>query len=191
MKDLTKFSYDQTKRADQNNPNERCAFCYANINGHTDDKIQENILVCRVWLLKEHDSNGDHAYLVDWHTDGYCENTTVLQLIDRAKIDLAKQRKQMIDELFQNVYLRYKLQWMIDHRYTLEDLMVGIQQKINAGASDIQTAFLDFQAYYYFGNELVTTMWSTMDEFRKNEWKDDAYMKRLLTSQEYGIWLFK
>lgn len=191
MKDLTHFSYYYVKRTNQNNPDERCAFCYADINGCPEDENYKNVLVCRVWLLKERDSDGELAYLIDWRAGEYCENTTVLQFIKRAKVDLADLKKQMIDELFQKVYPRYKLRWMIDRGYKLEDLMAGIQQKINDGASDVNKAFFDFQNYSGFEGGSMRTVWANIDTFRENEWKNDAYMKRLLTEQEYGIWLFK
>lgn len=127
MKEYVNFACTHIADADQSMPDERLAFAYADIDGYLEDA--EGAVICRVWMLKE--KQGIYpAYLVNWNYNAYRVNKSVLELITQAKENLRKYRQQMMDDLFQKAYSRYKLEWLTRNGYTVEMLMEKLQCKL-------------------------------------------------------------
>lgn len=192
-KDYVNFECIHIADADQNDPDERQALAYAEIDGYPTDDNAQGTVICRVWLMKE--KQGIYpTYLVDWHYNGYRENKSVLERIKQAKEDLKKYKDNMVEKVkdnmvekvFQSAYSKYKLQWMLNHDCTLEELVSDLQKRTENGAVNITEAFTDFENGPGFAGD---KMWECQCEFQDTEWEDEEYMGRLLNSEEYAVWL--
>ena len=88
-------------------------------------------------------------------------------------------------DITQVAYEKYKLQWMIEHGYTLTDLIkeLNLIQEESEDSSVFQL-FDDWEFGYGFGSEI----WACYDEFMENEFQNPYYMQQLLTSTEFGIY---
>lgn len=70
----------------------------------------------------------------------------------------------------QKAYERFKLQWMIDHGYTLEDLMNAMEDlKREAPFVDLRMIFDHWQFDCGFGSEI----WPCYDEWLDCEYKEE------------------
>lgn len=70
----------------------------------------------------------------------------------------------------QKAYERFKLQWMIDHGYTLEDLMNAMEDlKREAPFVDLRMIFDHCQFDCGFGSEI----WPCYDEWIECEYKEE------------------
>lgn len=67
-------------------------------------------------------------------------------------------------------YEKYQLQWMIDHRYSLEDFVRELKWYAEHGSSshDLLTIFADWQNEYGFNGEI----YSSEAEYYDNEYKE-------------------
>ena len=184
--DYVKFECIHITDADQNDPNERQALAYAEIDGYPVDENAQGTVICRVWLMKNKEGIYP-TYLVDWHYNGYRENKSVLDLIKQVKTELIKYKDNMVEEVFQSAYNKYKLQWMLDHNHTLDELITKLKAQMKAGSVNVEEAFINFVNESGFSGEL----WACQCEFRDTEWEDEEYMRSLLNSDEYAIWMNK
>ena len=83
-------------------------------------------------------------------------------------------------------YEKYKLDWMIGHGHTLEELMcyLNLMQE-EEDSSTVSTLYEDGEYGFGFGGEI----WACHDEFMEYEFSDQEYMKLLLTEEEYEAYL--
>ena len=83
-------------------------------------------------------------------------------------------------------YEKYRLQWMLNHGYTLTDLIHQLDiMQCECPDSCIETLFDDWDYGYGFGGEI----WASFGEFLQAEFLDCSYMKRLLTTDEYSSYI--
>lgn len=185
MKEYGSFEYAGDVETDQKNPNERFALAYANIIGYAHD--DEIAVICRVWMLKE--MNGPRpAFLVDWHDARYSENQKIKQLIEDAKIDLERFKDVIVDKVYKKAYEQYKLEWMLEHGYTLKDLIEHLPCGKKTDKQSILEAFKQFEEHLGFdGNHCE--IWDDDKTFYEREWKDQDYMREHLKGNDYSIWL--
>lgn len=78
-------------------------------------------------------------------------------------------------------YEKYKLDWMLQHGYTLKDLVSELSGCMGEEDEDLITTFDIWESDYGFGSEI----WACFDEFIDNEYQDEDYMKQLLNWKEY------
>lgn len=78
-------------------------------------------------------------------------------------------------------YEKYKLDWMLHHGYTLEDLVNSLSDCMEGVNEDFVVVFDIWESDYGFGSEI----WACFDEFIDNEYQDKGYMKQLLNWEEY------
>lgn len=184
MGDYVSFECVHIADADQNDPNERQAIAYADIDGYPADENAEGTVICRVWLMYAKEGNYP-TYLVDWHHNGYRMNESVMEIVNQAKKDLEKYKEDITERLWNKAYERYKLKWMLDHNHTLTDLLdalTEIQKDTETLSSNV--AFEDFELDIGFRGEL----WVCKEEFQESEGQDLDYMKELLDGAEYRLW---
>ena len=83
-------------------------------------------------------------------------------------------------------YEKYRLRWMIDHGYTLIDLMEELNkmQEENPDAT-VSQLFDDWEFGYGFGSEI----WADYLEFMQYEFLNHDYMHRLLTNSEFEVYV--
>lgn len=183
MEEYVNFECTHIADADQSTSDEHSALAYADIDGHPKDEDAAGAVICRVWMLKE--KQGIYpTYLVNWNYNAYRMNKSVLELITQAKENLREYRQQMMDDLFQKAYSRYKLEWLARNGYTVEMLMKKLQCKLDSARPSVQAAFNSFEQDLW-GNG---GGWDCEETFRENQWKDSDCMRQLLDVNEYGIW---
>ena len=77
-------------------------------------------------------------------------------------------------------YEAYKLDWMIQHGYTLADLIKELKSCVEEVDEDefidLNTIFEGWEYDYGFHSEI----WACYDEFCENEYQDKEYIKQLL-----------
>lgn len=78
-------------------------------------------------------------------------------------------------------YEKYKLDWMLHHGYTLEDLVGALSDYMEEVNEDLVVVFDVWESDCGFGSEI----WVCFDEFIDSEYQDMGYMKQLLTWNEY------
>lgn len=183
MEEYVNFECTHIADADQSTSDEHSALAYADIDGHPKDEDAAGAVICRVWMLKE--KQGIYpTYLVNWNYNAYRMDKSVLELITQAKEDLRKYRQQIIENLFNKAYGRYKLQWLAQNGYTIEIFMEKIQQELDNGAGSLQEALDYFEQNIWCGGN----GWDCEETFRESQWKDSDCMRQLLDVNEYGIW---
>lgn len=82
-------------------------------------------------------------------------------------------------------YEKYKLDWMLNHGYTLDDLISVLSDCIEEAKEDLAVVFDVWESDYGFGSEI----WVCFDEFIDNEYQNSAYMWKLLNWEEYDRYL--
>lgn len=83
-------------------------------------------------------------------------------------------------------YEKYKLDWMIQHGYTLKDLITELENMREEDEdASLETLFEDWEDEYGFDSEI----WACYDEFMDIEFYDSEYMASLLTSNEYTTYV--
>lgn len=191
MKEYVSFECTQIDEANQNDPNERNALAYADIDGYPRDEDAEGTVICRVWLLKEISTDGSLSYIVDWHYDEYRADDSVNELIREAEKDLKTFKDQIMNELFDTAYERYKLKWMSDNKCTLTDLMSVVaglaEDSMEEATAAVWNAFDKFEKEVGFPGGMI---WGSKEEFKAVKYQEDHYMKKLLTKEQYSLWLF-
>lgn len=73
-------------------------------------------------------------------------------------------------KLAKNEYERFKLQWMLDHGFTLANLVCELGQLCKESGSDVslEAIFMDWEFGYGFGSQI----WPCFDEFLECEYKE-------------------
>lgn len=89
-------------------------------------------------------------------------------------------------DITQIAYERYKLDWMIQHKFTLNDLMheLDLMQE-EEDATAVSSLYRDWEYGFGFGSEI----WASYEEFMDSEFLDGEYMKVLLTASEYILYV--
>ena len=82
-------------------------------------------------------------------------------------------------------YEKYKLDWMLHHGHTLEDMINSLSDCIEESNEDLIVVFDVWESDYGFGSEI----WVCFDEFIDNEYQNKGYMWKLLNWQEYAKYL--
>lgn len=83
-------------------------------------------------------------------------------------------------------YEKYKLNWMMEHGYTLADIMNELNDMQEEEPDTcVSNLFSDWE--YEFGFE--SEIWACYDEFLEYEFNDKDYMKSLLNEDEYKEYL--
>lgn len=86
-------------------------------------------------------------------------------------------------------YERYKLDWMIQHKFTLNDLIRELelmQEDENATSlASLSSLYRGWEYRFGFGSEI----WARYEEFMDSEFLDGEYMKVLLTASEYILYV--
>lgn len=77
-------------------------------------------------------------------------------------------------------YEKYKLDWMISHGHTLEELVHEEED-----STTVLSLYEDWEYEFGFGSEI----WACYDEFIECEFLDIDYIKNILTKHEYDIYL--
>lgn len=185
MKNYVNFECIHIVDTDWKDDNENHAFAYADIDGYTEDENDEGVVICRVWLMCGK-SSACPIYLVDWHHNGYYNNEAVIEVIKQAKEKLIAHRQNKLEVTFKKAYNRYRMEWMSDNGYTLEDLFGVLQKLMDMGAATIRDAFNEFETYKGFG--VNNNIWKSEDVFREEDWEKEECMLKLLTEYEYSIW---
>lgn len=172
----------------EKNEDEENAIALIDIAGYpSTDEDETGEIVCRVWLLKIPNEKGKAQYLVDWHRNEYCFNQSVKNLIMFAKDELQHYLESVADDLILIAHERHKLKWMLDHGYTLEDLIKILGENSYDGRIDcnaLDKTYNEFQTIVGF----TGTIWPNAAEFRDNEAHDETIMRELLTDKEYLLW---
>lgn len=73
-------------------------------------------------------------------------------------------------------YEAYKLDWMIQHGYTLSDFIKEIGGYMEESEEDIVCSFDNWEFDCGFNGEI----WACYEEFCENEYQDKEYVKQLL-----------
>lgn len=83
-------------------------------------------------------------------------------------------------------YEKYKLQWMMDHGYTLTDLIkeLDICQE-ECDDHTVSQLFDNWEFGYGFGSEI----WVCYNEFMETEFLNSYYMSQILTSSEFNAYI--
>ena len=89
-------------------------------------------------------------------------------------------------------YSKYQLHWMLDHGYSIMDLVVALRQRQTEDPEDfdqlsypIDCLFEEWEEDSGFNGEL----WVCFDEFCEEEYEDAEYMRTLLTDEEFAEYL--
>lgn len=129
--------------------------------------------------------NGMHqSWLVDWREEKYKRESRALETVEKMKEQLIQLEEERLNRLFCVLYDRYQIQWMLNHKCTVTDLIDAIQLQMDEGAVTVGEAFDKFERDSGFDGEI----WASREEFRDSEWKDEIWVRRNSTASEYVIW---
>lgn len=80
-------------------------------------------------------------------------------------------------------YEKYKLNWLMEHGYTLADIIreLDVIKEDEEDNDSIELLFDFWEDNYGFSSEI----WACYQEFIDNEYQDTDYMKQILTNDEY------
>lgn len=179
-----RFKHGDAVMTNTGDTDESNALAYADINGFADEngkRSKEGVVICRVWLLE---NTKKKRFLVSWNYEAYRSNESTIRQIKKAKAELIRYHTTIVNNILYAAYERYKLQWMIEHKKTLEQLISALQTQMTDGAETTYEAYDGFQMDQGFAGEL----WVCEQEFRETEAQNDNVMKKLLTKDEYEIW---
>ena len=79
-----------------------------------------------------------------------------------------------MNDKLKRLYCVYQLDWMINHGYSLYDLL---KQLDKYGKGNVKTLFSDWEICQGFNNEI----WASYCEFQENEFLDEEYMSFLIS----------
>lgn len=91
-------------------------------------------------------------------------------------------------DIKKKAYEKYKLWWMINHEFTLKNLVDQIQSCVEEDGNkniNLESAFINWEDEYGFGGEI----WACYDEFLDHEYKNKDIMKEILDVKSYKIYL--
>lgn len=94
---------------------------------------------------------------------------------------------QILNDIRQTAYEKYQHDWMISHGIdekavdkTVKEYIADISED-----NDLDTPFSEWLFDHGFGGSI----WVCYDEFLNVEYRDSSYMKRLLSTREYPVYL--
>lgn len=82
----------------------------------------------------------------------------------------------------QMAYKKYKLDWMLQHGYTLEHLVEEVTDYMDEVGWPFKETYKLWERDCGFDGEI----WVCYDEFLDNEYQDVGYMKELLNENEFN-----
>lgn len=83
-------------------------------------------------------------------------------------------------------YEKYKLDWMIGHDHTLEELIGHLDMmQEEEDSTTVSSLYKDWEYGFGFGSEI----WASHDEFMDYEFYDKDYMKALLKEDEWEAYI--
>lgn len=90
-----------------------------------------------------------------------------------------------IEQLRDEAYRLYQLDWMANHGYSVEDLAAAVLAHVDSsdGTPDT-TAYHEWERDAGFGGEI----WACFNEFLDHEYRDEDYMTALLPGSLHGLW---
>lgn len=89
-------------------------------------------------------------------------------------------------------YKRYQLRWMMDHGYSLADLVERLYQTQYSDPEDcgsISTPVTELFEQWELESGFDGELWECYEEFLSEEYQDAGYMETLLDGQEYETYL--
>lgn len=96
------------------------------------------------------------------------------------------------EDMRQEAYRLYQLEWMAAHGYSLQDLVLSVIAYHNEGADfdDISSLQPDEDTYNNWVSDsgFSGTLWACKDEFLDAEYQDADYMKSLLPEDLYDLY---
>lgn len=82
-------------------------------------------------------------------------------------------------------YEKYQLDWMIAHGHSITELLRELEcMRQEDPEQSIFAMFEEWEYSFGFGGEV----WACYDEFLETEYKNESYMKALLTETEYELY---
>lgn len=95
-------------------------------------------------------------------------------------------------DIRRKAYAKYQLDWMMQHGYSIMDLINELHQQQTEDPEDfdqlsypIDKLYEEWEEEFGFNGEL----WVCFDEFCDEEYEDAEYMKSLLTDEEFAAYL--
>ena len=84
------------------------------------------------------------------------------------------------NEHARQAYEQFRLQWMIDHGYSLEDLIRNLESMIeeDQNESGVRTSLLSLFQDWEFGIGFDGAIWPCYQEFLENEYLDTKETER-------------
>lgn len=94
---------------------------------------------------------------------------------------------QMLSDIRQTAYEKYQHDWMISHGIDEKAVDKAVKEYIAdiSEDNDSDTPFSE----WLFDRGFDGSIWACYDEFLNAEYRDDSYMKHLLSAKEYPIYL--
>lgn len=89
-------------------------------------------------------------------------------------------------------YEKYRLHWMIQHGYSLSDLMDALAEHQYNDPEDtdlISEPVNKIFENWEFEDGFNGSLWGCLEEFLDAEYRDTTYMKHLLTDEEFSVYL--
>lgn len=85
-----------------------------------------------------------------------------------------------------NAYAKYQLRWMIDHDYSISDIIERLSDmEAEESHEGVGAMFQEWSYDTGFDGEL----WVCYEEFLASEYRDKSYMRQLLRDDEYAQYL--
>lgn len=96
-------------------------------------------------------------------------------------------------KLLDIAYQKYQTEWMSRHNFSLMDLIVSLNDYLKDYESEntpmtediIPQIFTEWQQNAGFAGQL----WVCKEEFEQTEFQDNAYMKQILSPEEFHVWM--
>ena len=197
--------------ATNDNRNKKIVYAYADIapmehqfneNGieipeHEQYQHIEETAFCRIYLLK----NGE--FLENWTASQsirvQADKTlleTIEQTIEDAKGILMSWLNEKQDDLFEKAYEKYRLMWMQEHNFTMDDIINTLDEMMIGDIDDYAEPFASVRdAFEHMENVggiikdgRETEIWVCPDEFYDNEWNDEDCMREILDTDDFALW---
>lgn len=150
------------------------------------DQYKENAMKARIlqayWACK--------SVLYVYHEEGDLKSLEKFgDVIDEASVFVKafdnSPLHQMLTDIRQTAYEKYQHDWMISHDIDEAAMDKAIQEYVADTAEDKDIPFSE----WLFDRGFDGSIWACYDEFLNAEYRDDSYMKNLLSAREYPVYL--
>lgn len=87
-------------------------------------------------------------------------------------------------------YEKYKADWLLSHRYSLQDFAAAILEYFLSEKDNFDPAPNPYEIITNWENDrgFGGEIYACFDEFLDTEFKDEDYMRQILTSDEFIEW---